>query len=97
MTIKSTTFLGIHIGHANLLKNDEKMLFCHPQEKEHINMAIVGDFRNLSEAIKLTDTSDGMLALQEEYKSLIANVGVNTIIKGRKAMKCKWVFCTETM
>ena len=44
-----------------------------PQNKEHANMAIVGEPRNLREAIESSDASEWELAMQEKHESLITN------------------------
>jgi len=44
-----------------------------PQDKEHTNMATIGEPRNLRETMESSDVSEWELAMQEEYESLIAN------------------------
>ena len=68
-----------------------------PQNKEHANMATIGEPRNVRVAIESSDGSEWELDMQEEYKSLIAN-GTWELIplpKSHKALKCKWVFRTK--
>ena len=68
-----------------------------PQDKEHANMATIGEPRNVREAIESSDASEWELAMQEEFESLIANGTweLTPLPKGRKAVKCKWVFKTK--
>jgi hypothetical protein len=68
-----------------------------PQENEHANMTIVGEPRSLREAFESSDASEWELAMQEGCESLIANATweLAPLPKGRKAVKCKWVFHTK--
>jgi hypothetical protein len=67
------------------------------QDKEHANMATIGEPRNLREAMESSDASEWELAMQEEYESLIANGTweLTPFPQGRKVVKCKWVFRTK--
>ena len=60
-------------------------------------MATIGEPRNVREAIESSDASEWESAMQEEYESLIANGTweLTPLPKGRKAVKCKWVFRTK--
>ena len=56
-----------------------------------------GEPRNLRETFDFSDARKWELAMQEEYKSLIANATweLAPLPTGHKAVKCKWVFCTK--
>jgi hypothetical protein len=43
-----------------------------PQDKEHANIATIGEPRNLREAIELSDANEWELAMEEEYEFFIA-------------------------
>ena len=68
-----------------------------PQDKEHANMATIGEPGNKREAIESSDANAWELAIQNEYESLIANGTweLTPLPKGRKAVKCKLVFHTK--